>query len=283
MKKIILIPLLFFIAVSGVFANILMTESGVRTFGLGHTFTGIADDVNCVYYNPAGLGQLPKAEVYLNYNNYYSQDLVQSFNLNVAAPNIADGTFAFSYNQLGTGSAVKFMDDYSESLYQFSYGVEVLPLFYSGVNIKYFLIDYKYDASALGCDLGFLIRVLEKHVSIGLDLKNINEPKVWWQSQKTETMDSAIRFGAAYRPNNSIVIGADINNLEQVDRQYSIGGEIWLFNRLLAPRIGMLSSQSHNFYYAGFSICYKVLRIDYALEKHFELGYNHQFGILMKW
>ena len=36
---------------------------GARTAAMGHTFTGIADDVSSIYWNPAGLGQLKRPQL----------------------------------------------------------------------------------------------------------------------------------------------------------------------------------------------------------------------------
>ena len=37
---------------------------GARATGLGETFTGIADNVDATFYNPAGLGQAPLANTW---------------------------------------------------------------------------------------------------------------------------------------------------------------------------------------------------------------------------
>merc|ERR1711964_431383 len=36
---------------------------GTRTAAMGNTFTGIADDVSSIYWNPAGLGQLERPQL----------------------------------------------------------------------------------------------------------------------------------------------------------------------------------------------------------------------------
>ncbi len=50
---------------------------GARATGLGEAFTGLADDANATYYNPAGLGQAPLANAWKSYltdapNGYYA-------------------------------------------------------------------------------------------------------------------------------------------------------------------------------------------------------------------
>lgn len=44
-------------------AQFLKIGAGARSTAMGDAFVGIADDVNAVYYNPAGLGYLERAEI----------------------------------------------------------------------------------------------------------------------------------------------------------------------------------------------------------------------------
>lgn len=276
--------LLFFMIPVYLSSTILDRDYGVRTKGLGYAFSGLADDVNCVFYNPAGLGQFRKGEIYLTYNNYFNLDLVDNFLISVASPEIAEGTFAFTYNRMGVGEDVNFMHDFSTSCYCFSYGLEVIPLLYAGANLKYVLVDYEYDASAIAYDAGGLIRIFDNHFSIGVFLENINKPTIRWQSGTDEEITPAVRAGFAFRPNNELVCSLDIDDVQSEKFNLHGGCEIWLFKRLLAPRIGLISRRNDGFSFnGGLSVRYKTIRIDYALEHHYELGYDHVFGILVKW
>ncbi len=275
--SIIFIPILL----SGSFIEV---KSGVRVKGFGDAFTGIADDVNCIYYNPAGLGQFQKGEIYLTYNNYYNLDLINSFVLSLAAPGVGNGTLGFSYRRIGVGSQVSFLHNYSEDVYHLSYGMELIPLFYVGANMKYLKINYETDATAIAYDIGIMTRTFEKHLSIGVNINNVNSPKLRWENGTTETLSSSIRIGLGIRPNNDILFGLDMDKLNEENYNIHFGAEMWFLNRLLAPRIGMALLQGDGVNFTGgMSIRYKSVRLDYALERHYELGVNHIFGILFKW
>ncbi|MBU1077007.1 MAG: hypothetical protein KKH98_06935 [Spirochaetes bacterium] len=282
-KRLFILLLVLLSAYSFAFGSFLSLDGGVRTKGMGGAFTGIADDVNGVYYNPAGLGQFNKGEIYLTYNNYYSLDLINSFMFSIATSGIADGTFGFSYQKLGVGEKVKFMGDYGESIYNFSYGVELVPMFYLGANAKFFKINYDVKASAISYDASLLIRTFEKHLSVGLILKNINQPVIRWENATKETVEYSIRVGAGIRPNNDVVIGVDVDGINQEDYDIHAGGEMWFLGRLVAPRIGVALLQGDGLALnIGGSLQYKDVRVDYAFEKHYELGYDHLFGVLIK-
>lgn len=50
-------------------AIILKQTSGARALGMGEAFVALADDVNCLYWNPAGLTQIRNHEVSMMYLN----------------------------------------------------------------------------------------------------------------------------------------------------------------------------------------------------------------------
>ncbi|MDD5067068.1 MAG: hypothetical protein PHF84_08480 [bacterium] len=264
-------------------AGILDNQSGVRTRGMGDAFTGIADDINCIYYNPAGLGQFAKGEISLVYNNYYNLDLMNNLIFSVASPGIAEGTMGFSYQRSGVGQNVNFLGDYSENIYTLSYGVELLPSFYAGGNLKYLKIDYDIHASAISCDAGVLMRALDNHFSAGLMVKNLNKPVIRWENSTSESLSSVIRLGAGFRPNNDLLFGLDLDRINEENYNIHAGAEIWLFSRRIAPRLGLALLQSDGITLnVGMSFRYQALRLDYSLDRHYELGLNHVFGIVVK-
>lgn len=282
-KKILLLIFILIIIGSALDAGMLDSELGVRTKGLGDAFTGIADDINAIYFNPAGLGQMQKGEIFLMHDNQFNLDLINNTVLSIATPDIATGTFGFSYKRLGVSDNVSFLQNYSENLYTISYGVEVLPLFYAGLNVKYLQVSYTTGASALSSDFGLLLRTFEKHLNIGVFIKNINTPTIHWDDTTVEDIDKVIRIGLGFRPNDDLVIGFDVDDINEQQLNFHGGIELWLFDRFIAPRVGIAYLQNDgstlNF---GFSIRYKNLRFDYAFEDHYELGINNSFGILIK-
>ncbi|MBI3551754.1 MAG: PorV/PorQ family protein [Elusimicrobia bacterium] len=51
-------------------AQFLKVTPGARPSGMGEAFAGVADDVNAIYYNPAGLGTLRRVEVTGMHDSY---------------------------------------------------------------------------------------------------------------------------------------------------------------------------------------------------------------------
>src|ERR1035437_432241 len=55
-------------------ASFLKLAVGPRAIGMGEAFAGVADDVNALYYNPAGLAYVPDKEFTLMHSVWF-QDI----------------------------------------------------------------------------------------------------------------------------------------------------------------------------------------------------------------
>lgn len=75
-------------------ASFLKVSPGPRASGMGESFVGLADDVNTIYYNPAGLATLKRQELTLMHNELFA-DVRQEW-LAYAYPTETLGSFALS-------------------------------------------------------------------------------------------------------------------------------------------------------------------------------------------
>ncbi|MCX7698669.1 MAG: PorV/PorQ family protein, partial [Candidatus Goldbacteria bacterium] len=97
MKKVNLFIIIFFLTFSFLFGagetsfNFLKISQGARQAGMGEAFTGIADDVNAVYWNPAGLAQLRRQQACL-LHSVWLVDVNYEY-IAYAIPVIGVGTF----------------------------------------------------------------------------------------------------------------------------------------------------------------------------------------------
>lgn len=77
-------------------ANFLKIGVSARAVAMGEAFTGLADDVNAIFYNPAGLGMLTRQELSLMHNQFF-EGVTQEWGA-YAWPTRRFGTFAGSFN-----------------------------------------------------------------------------------------------------------------------------------------------------------------------------------------
>src|SRR5471032_349554 len=81
-------------------AAFLKIGPGARPVGMGEAFTGVADDIHAIYWNPAGLGTLKHAEITGMHMQYF-----QSIQYEFAAfayPTADRGTWGFAVTNLHT-------------------------------------------------------------------------------------------------------------------------------------------------------------------------------------
>jgi len=133
-----------------------------RAVGAGQAFCAICDDVNAVYWNPAGLNQVEKTEVCLTHLNQLVN--VRYFNLASARSLGKYGTLAcdmfclYSPDRVCDEDGNKIEDrmDYN-SYFTLAYARQVSPQFSSGISLKTLYNQlYTYKSSNVMFDWGAL-------------------------------------------------------------------------------------------------------------------------------
>lgn len=143
-------------------ANFLKITPGARAAGMGGTFTGMADDVYSLYYNPAGAAYFSSAQLAASHLSYF-QGIDFNY-LAFAVPFKQKGhALGFSVTSLGVDGLEKRSSDQdlpesnfsaSDLAYQVSYGRQI-GVFAAGISAKAIreTID-SVGASAQAVDLG---------------------------------------------------------------------------------------------------------------------------------
>src|SRR5262249_47352684 len=99
-------------------AAFLKIGPGARPAAMGEAFTGVADDIHAIYYNPAGLALLKKPELTAMHMQWF-----QSINYEFAAfayPTEKYGTWGFAVSDLHTDNIDRRTDDTDAAINQFS-------------------------------------------------------------------------------------------------------------------------------------------------------------------
>ncbi len=137
---------------------------GARPLGMGWAFVGLADDANCIYYNPAGLTQLKARE-----ETFMYAQKMEIINYNYIA--VAQPKLGFAYISQSTGDEKTLSKNYkdkelgmSESIYSIAYAekiIKTIPELSCGAAIKF--LDLSTSASgeggtSFGFDLGLLYK-----------------------------------------------------------------------------------------------------------------------------
>lgn len=201
------LSILFLITISRISYSAFTDKPGTRPIGIGGAFVGIADDINSLFYNPAGLGRLKRTEV----TAMYDQQYIGVGNLNygylgLVLP-IGDlGGFGFSISQ-------SYYELYQEYIGILSYGTKISnnPLMFIGGNMKGFMkryvaneytrVDpyfstYGYTKTGVGYDISTLL-FITKRLSLGVMIENIGEPDMALSAGEKVGVNA--KLGIAYK------------------------------------------------------------------------------------
>ncbi|OGC41389.1 hypothetical protein A2Y85_05440 [candidate division WOR-3 bacterium RBG_13_43_14] len=261
-----------------------------RTLAMGKTFTGLADDQEAIYFNPAGLVQLMSHNVKSAYLSLLGTNLGY---LGYALPTKRFGSIGLgliyhgtpeidSYNSAGDPfGTFKF----NENAFLFSYAHQPAPWIGLGTTIKVLSTRIaQYGALGMGGDLGALI-LPRRNLTFGVVIQNILGPKLTYIDQ-TDEVPLTFRVGTAlklYKGRAVLALDVSKNIIESSSVEPHFGIEFIPVFPLLTLRGGI----DRNHVSAGVGIRYDwnklSLGFDYAVLLHYNssylVPYRHKIGI----
>lgn len=218
MRKLILFLFLVFFCSGSAIAN-----TGARPLGMGGAFIGLANDINTIAWNPAGLPNLYQLETTytrtlnkrhsINYNDFFA----------LGAPwgnDLLRGGWGISYTDARIKDPIT-REVFTDRWINLGLGMDLAPDFSAGCNIRYYYGNQKDQygntyqwSSAWELDLALHIRLLHP-LHFGLLLENVNNPQIRFRKQPVENqiIPMNIRPGAALHLSPRSVITLDIYDL----------------------------------------------------------------------
>jgi len=286
---------------------------GARAEGMGGAFVALSDDVNAVYWNPAGLSQLEKREINLTYIQWFEG--IKNHFVGFAYPlRKIHGAFGVNIVYLTVSGLDKMDNDgnregalsnYNGS-FTVSYAQEVSPTLSLGGNLKIAGQKYdKYSGNAVALDGGLLWLPMDK-VSFGACFQNLG----------TKMDVGGGKAGLPFTLKGGVTVWLMERNLRismELDKPIAseiktkLGAEFWMKEKV-AFRAGykMLSPRQKDYVFSGgigfiasytppkeeawlgtgpspkvAEVSQSKLTIDYALASHGLFGLIHyvSFGI----
>lgn len=208
---------------------------GGRALGMGHAFTGMADDASTIYYNPAGLMNVPRKEFTSMYTNlfldsrytYAAIALPRTFvgphnavgvgwvNLGMTGfdqrsdNNISEGSFDFYQQAFLLSGAREFVSTWG--VLNYGLNLKIINQAFPGYSS-----DTGNSGWGFGADLGATFRPINlplfrwgvfddfftlsriMPLQIGVSLQNVLPPRVGIGSGEKDPYPFILRFGASY-------------------------------------------------------------------------------------
>jgi len=274
---------------AGTSSNLLLRfGASSRVSALSESYTGLADDINALYYNPAGLPNMRSFTMSLNHAEWLEEIRIGNLLLGYAGEKYGIGlgiTHMWMPSIEGKDYLGRPTGDFnvSSSIIDFGAGYKIMDWVNAGVGIKYFqdnLADV--TASGLAFDAGLYFKTFVEFLSFGIAVQNMGG-KIKYVNENQD-IPFTYRAGLAYR---WIPFGLNITAdlVKSVDTDYKVNfGVEYHLHRLLAIRAGnsyAMQGVSAPAVGAGFAFM-KNYFFDYTFFNVEELGATHRVGFSYK-
>ena len=275
-------------------ANFLKFGIGARPAAMGGAFTAVADDVNSIYWNPAGLASYTYSQVSLMHDEMGEEMRLESMGFSIPSKKLK-GSIAGSYTMLNIGGITGYNVNgaktgtlqSSDKALSIAYAKNITPYLAAGVSLKsvYEKLD-SYDASAYGTDAGLLLRfdALEnpvfKKFRAGITIKNMGTQMKFIND--SAALPSSVTGGIAYcsrSGGHSLTAALDANFPSDNKSFYNAGVE-YTVNGIIGLRCGYRSNDGlANGISAGLGINVMNLGLDYAFNPRGDFGSSHKISV----
>ena len=233
-------------------AAFLKVEGGSRPVGMGGAFAGLANDINTIFWNPAGLTAVHDQE--LTAMQHFSFADISNQSIGYAQ---RTGRFVWGASFLGSFTEIERRQGPTKD----PDGTVTVGGFATGLSIAYPLstaisiggtakviseqldIQNAYGAAA---DVGLILRLFDNHLGIGVAVQNVGV------LDGGENLPMAVRAGFAYRTWEELAADAEASmpkreiwafvadaHLPLIDANpsFHVGAERWFYDSV-AARIG---------------------------------------------
>lgn len=269
--------------------NFLKIGIGARPIAMGGAFVGISDDINSLYWNPAGIAQLMSKEITFTHT-LWLESINYSF-LGFVYP-LRKRTIGVSLAYLDSGKIQGYNEDdkptepfsASDLAFGISYGQSINERLLVGITLK--VIHERLEKESVTAYVGDIggVYKITKNVLLGAGVQNIG-PEVSFVKEKI-SMPIIFKLGCGVKLlDKKLTLGLDIDKPIDYDLKVNFGAEYWLM-RIISFRAGYQIKR--NDYdglaniSAGLGFKYSLVAIDYAFVPYGNLGITHRVSLSLK-
>ena len=259
----LIVPILISI---NVFAQI---EPGARQISLSHSDVALSNDVFSLFNNPSGLSQIHWREVGV----YYSPS---PFGLSELSNGYIAYNEPFDFGSMAIGGMTYGFELYRESRFVIGYSYNYNDKFFVGLafNFHSFSIQNYGNTSALYFNFGGLAYITDQF-RWGFSISNLNRASIGEEDDQIPMI-----FSTGFSYNLISPISLNLSIIKDIRYKPSVRfGIEYNIIRYLSLRTGFQNEPSQ--YSAGIGVNYSIVKFDYALFTHQDLGLTHQVSIII--
>lgn len=244
-------------------------KPGVRQAALSYSDLSYSKDVFSLFNNPSGLSGLSNRKI----GFYYSPSPFGLKELSTAYISYIEPT---SFGSLGAGIMIYGFELYKETKFAFGFSKFLTDNFSIGVTSIYKNLSIKNYGSKgyILFNIG-VIAQLTKYINMGFLVENVTRTSI---SNESNQFPIVIGSGINYKMIDELNFFAALYKEIGYNISIRTGIEYNIFN-FLSLRIGA-SNQPEDFS-AGFGFHYNFISSEYAVLSHPDLGFTHQFGLII--
>ena len=260
-------------------ASFLKIGVGARASAMGEAFTALASDGTSLYWNPAGLTQLPAKELSATYNSWL-QEINQGY-LSFSFP-LATGALGLGVNYVEMGK-MEGRDEYGSPTGDFTASDTHVFIGYAtkfktvawGLTLGTLQDVIKEDRkTTFLANVGFLYPVGE-FLTLGLAAQNIGS------RLGADPLPLTFKIGAASKLRR-LILALDVAKPQDSEIYCCFGAEWWL-KGALAFRAGYKTNQdAGEGITAGLGLKMGKVSLDYAYVPYGDLGDTHRISLGIK-
>lgn len=293
-------------------AAFLEVDGGTRQMGMGGAFTGLADDANCVFYNPAGLMFLEGSQINISHSTWPAGISYQHLTYGFRHSYIP-GVFAMSWTIMQM-PPYKEKTEYYDPDSEFGIGIidnvdagdmcwggtycwEFSDRLAAATTIKYYHLALA-DAfcEGMAADFGVLWDTRMRNLRLGAAVMNVG-PDNRWANTGSESnfgedfsMPMNYRVGASMRVydvvTHRVVLAGDYRYTANGKSRVNMGGEYTFHTGTIYVygRLGYRVGYDEEGLTAGGGVFFPTsdevdTRVDYAYIPHENLGSSHRIAV----
>ncbi len=243
---------------------------GAKEIALSNSGVALSNDVFAIFNNPSGISQINWREIGV----YYSPS---PFGLNELANAFVAFNQPFDFGNIAIGYMNYGFDLYKENKITFAYSNKIQSRFFYGGSITYNNISIENYGSdnSLSLNLGALAYI-NKNLRTGFSIININRASY---GDEKDQIPVIYNFGFSYDVLLNLILNIAVQKELDYDPSFRFGIDYALID-FLSIRTGF-STEPDN-YSAGLGINYSLFQLDYGMVYHNELGFTHQFSLIIQ-
>lgn len=277
-------------------AVFLKLGEGARANGMGESFCGVADDINALYWNPAGITQVKERQATFMYSDWLAE-IKYNYLAYLHPTQIIGGIMGGAITLLDSGSIDKRREGDGKKIGTFegkdmalavSYARKMMENCSLGATLKY--IQMKIDdkkSTGVALDVGCLYKPEIANLTLGAVVQNFG-PKLSAFDKEKDGLPTNFKVGGAYKLlDNQLTLSLDINFPSDNDTNFNFGVEYW-FKEIMAIRAGYKTltkdeiKSSDLTFGAGFRLPGTGIGLDYAYCDYDELDDTHRVSLMTK-